>query len=1029
MGVLPMNRYRKKRMIIAGTWLLFVVGSILLLLAVENGLCRSKAREKLLEQASVLESQLPGIAENQLYYQTGSSFMASAKLKALTYALEDCSDLDGVRNFIDDFAADAGIEGLVAYDREGKAVYGDGSLYSAELDAEAVNYILDGKAYELIQDSPISVDITADIADLFFWLNYDEAGYYYWGVNDRWLFVMKNTMSSTQQEVSDYFNWKNVLAKKVIGNNGGVIAFSPQTETVVSSRYPSLVDRNIGDLGIVADGKNAADYRELVSLFPENNTVIRMTIGGADYFAVRFGPKASLFLAVIPVSDVWAGMRDSFLALTILIVMTTGLSLFYVILNIGVHGTQEEQVVSGWSRILLGKFKLMAVLSLMAAIGLGIYIESLSSYADTFDYCQTKVDEVVTLLNSNSDEMDKLQKWYDDEYLVRAGIVATVLRHKGMENVDWEYLHGLSEALRLESIYVFDEDGRIRLTDSPYDRIVIDVESPFHVLLEGRASYVEPLTLDGLSGEVLQKAAVALRKPDRSLDGVVMVVNNAEELDTIRRNLGYRSIFEQISLINDSFVMVVDDTDMTIEYLATITDGEYNHSFGTFDYTGMKISVLGIDEQRLRDNYNGNMFVMKNSYFASVRREGSSFFMILRPQAGMDRTNVIPVILIAAFSLAFSCTLLLSSSRRDALSEAFGDKEEKFDPELEGRIEDIRGAVGKMFDRAKPYFEVRWPGESIKWKDKSPAQRFAMLFRYAMLGLLAYVILSAVYAGHDSIWYYCVNGVWDSGINLYSITNCIISICLMFLIKMVIHKILFFIARAANAKGETICSLLDSFSGYVLFIAGIVVCLANFGVSAKAISLTGGALGVVFGIACKNVFDDIFSGIIMTFEGVVHNGDFVWYNGQWGNVERIGIRTTILRWFNDLIIVRNNDFKNFHNVQFNEVGRFKSFLTIDLKESLSRAEEIFNAEIPKIGETLGQMVGCPVKVRYRGVTEINQNGVVLSFVLYCKSMHYFLTRVFNGELKKMCERNGINLAMHQVVVNEPNKYPGDTDED
>lgn len=60
-------------MIIAGTWLLFVVGSILLLLAVENGLCRSKVREKLLEQASVLEAQLPDMAENQLCYQTGSS--------------------------------------------------------------------------------------------------------------------------------------------------------------------------------------------------------------------------------------------------------------------------------------------------------------------------------------------------------------------------------------------------------------------------------------------------------------------------------------------------------------------------------------------------------------------------------------------------------------------------------------------------------------------------------------------------------------------------------------------------------------------------------------------------------------------------------------------------------------------------------------------------------------------------------------------------------------------------------------------
>ena len=57
---------------------------------------------------------------------------------------------------------------------------------------------------------------------------------------------------------------------------------------------------------------------------------------------------------------------------------------------------------------------------------------------------------------------------------------------------------------------------------------------------------------------------------------------------------------------------------------------------------------------------------------------------------------------------------------------------------------------------------------------------------------------------------------------------------------------------------------------------------------------------------------------------------------------------------------------------------------------------------------------------------ITQDGTVLSFILFlfCQSPDFMLfIREMNRELKMMCERNNINLAMHQVVVNEPENYP------
>ena len=43
--------------------------------------------------------------------------------------------------------------------------------------------------------------------------------------------------------------------------------------------------------------------------------------------------------------------------------------------------------------------------------------------------------------------------------------------------------------------------------------------------------------------------------------------------------------------------------------------------------------------------------------------------------------------------------------------------------------------------------------------------------------------------------------------------------------------------------------------------------------------------------------------------------------------------------------------------------------------------------------------------------------MVLSFSIYCKGMYYgWLQRMLNRELKLMCERRDIRIAMNQMVL-------------
>ena len=149
------------------------------------------------------------------------------------------------------------------------------------------------------------------------------------------------------------------------------------------------------------------------------------------------------------------------------------------------------------------------------------------------------------------------------------------------------------------------------------------------------------------------------------------------------------------------------------------------------------------------------------------------------------------------------------------------------------------------------------------------------------------------------------------------------------------------------------------------------------------------------------------------------NTPIVSFNGNFGVIQTIGIRTTKLKWFSEITIVRNNEFKNYINMPGDQVDRVMVYLLIDLKESLTRVETVLDREIPQIRDKLCEIIGDEVKLKYRGVQGIEDNGIKLSFAVFCKGFYYgWARRLLSRELLLMCERNGIRIAMPQIVINE-----------
>ncbi|MCF8094235.1 MAG: mechanosensitive ion channel [Desulfobacteraceae bacterium] len=98
-------------------------------------------------------------------------------------------------------------------------------------------------------------------------------------------------------------------------------------------------------------------------------------------------------------------------------------------------------------------------------------------------------------------------------------------------------------------------------------------------------------------------------------------------------------------------------------------------------------------------------------------------------------------------------------------------------------------------------------------------------------------------------------------------------------------------------------------TGYVLWAVGILVALRVVGVSATALTVVFGALGIGLGFGLQNIFNNFLSGIILLFERPIQVGDVIETGGILGTVREINVRSTQVRTFDNMdLIVPNSDF-------------------------------------------------------------------------------------------------------------------------
>jgi potassium-dependent mechanosensitive channel len=94
---------------------------------------------------------------------------------------------------------------------------------------------------------------------------------------------------------------------------------------------------------------------------------------------------------------------------------------------------------------------------------------------------------------------------------------------------------------------------------------------------------------------------------------------------------------------------------------------------------------------------------------------------------------------------------------------------------------------------------------------------------------------------------------------------------------------------------------------YSLILVGFLMALGALGLDLQNFAVLAGAFGIGIGFGLQNIVNNFVSGLILLFERPITVGDIIVFQGEWGTVRRIGLRSTVVETYDrSEIIVPNS---------------------------------------------------------------------------------------------------------------------------
>ncbi|MEZ4638264.1 MAG: mechanosensitive ion channel [Caldilineaceae bacterium] len=146
----------------------------------------------------------------------------------------------------------------------------------------------------------------------------------------------------------------------------------------------------------------------------------------------------------------------------------------------------------------------------------------------------------------------------------------------------------------------------------------------------------------------------------------------------------------------------------------------------------------------------------------------------------------------------------------------------------------------------------------------------------------------------------------DNAISLGSLYFAIVILYAFLLVSWTFESLLEKVILPRSGADVGLSNTIQTVTRYIVITAGILAALATLGIDFSTLAIIGAGLSVGIGFGLQELVANFISGILLLFEQSIRPGDIVEVEGRMGTVEKLRIRSTTVRTFDNVEVIIPN---------------------------------------------------------------------------------------------------------------------------
>lgn len=227
-------------------------------------------------------------------------------------------------------------------------------------------------------------------------------------------------------------------------------------------------------------------------------------------------------------------------------------------------------------------------------------------------------------------------------------------------------------------------------------------------------------------------------------------------------------------------------------------------------------------------------------------------------------------------------------------------------------------------------------------------------------------------------------------------------------------------AEDEEARENTLIQILDGLISVLIWVVAVMMILSSLGVDIAPLLAGAGLVGVAVGFGAQYLVRDLITGLFIILENQYRVGDVVCLDGTCGSVEKVTLRTTILRDMDGVVHhVPNGEIKRTSNKSM-DWANVNLIIGVSYNDNIDKVQQV----VDRVGKELANDVNWKDRIldapSFLRVDNLGDSSVDIRVMgRTTPSDQWAVKGELRKRLKQAFDKEGIEIPYpHTVIYNQ-----------